>query len=173
MPPTTLFNFSYKEIMPKLSVRVVLEARDQNDEDVEVDILKAKAAVEQAVWRGMDKASKADFDYDYKKIIHLRLDEIRTEPEPEVDRGELWTLVHTHEQGMTLYTFVFRPAHDRPYPDVHRVGDELNLNFEPTKGETMSLHETGWDEYDHPPDLSAIKVGTANGFQNGFAGEDS
>jgi hypothetical protein len=69
-----------------------------------------------------------------------------------------YVLLHEHEYGQTLYGFYYEPTTTRPYPSVLRVAAKLGVNYEPSKGESISLH-TVEDE----PDLvlRAAEVGSS------------
>ena len=70
---------------------------------------------------------------------------------------EFYVLVHQHEYGQTLHGFYYEPAKARPYPSVLRVVKKLDVDYDRTAGESVSLHTV-----EGQPDLvlSAAEVGS-------------
>jgi hypothetical protein len=69
-----------------------------------------------------------------------------------------YVLVHEHGYGQTLYGFYYEPTKARPYPSVLRVVEQLGVNYEPHRSESVSLHPIEGDQ----PDLvlRAAEVGS-------------
>lgn len=50
-----------------------------------------------------------------------------------------YALVHSHRQGSTLFIFEYRPSEEKPYPDLRKVVDSLEIEYEPDKGESLDM----------------------------------
>jgi hypothetical protein len=72
---------------------------------------------------------------------------------------EFYVLLHEHEYGQTLYGFYYEPTKAKPYPSVLRVVAELDVDYDRSAGESVSLHTVEGGE----PDLvlKASEVGSS------------
>ena len=61
---------------------------------------------------------------------------------------EFYVLVHEHEYGQTVYGFYYEPTQVRPYPSVLRVVKNLGVDYDPSAGESVSLHTVEGGEPD-------------------------
>lgn len=69
-----------------------------------------------------------------------------------------YVLTHNHEYGETVYMFHYESTEKLPYPDLEKVIDELDINFEPEEHESVYLEP--FNSHDLPT-LIAANVGSS------------